>query len=110
MALKIYTAQYRYGGPDRYDITVKGGVAKAFSPSWDMVMGYKNGTVSEEEYVARYTLMMATSRLNHSKEWEELLAMDEVTLVCFCANGSFCHRHILADILVTMGAINMGPR
>lgn len=104
MSLKVFTAQYRYGGPDRLDITVKGGTAKAFCPSWDMVMGYKNKTLSEAEYTIKYIKLMEESKIKYPEIWNELLNKESVTLVCFCANNSFCHRYILRDILVKMGA------
>jgi len=49
--MKITTAQLAIVKPRGHivDITVKSGV-KAFAPTWDMVMGYKRGTLSIEEY------------------------------------------------------------
>lgn len=37
------TAQYRYSGNDRLDITVKGNdpIGKIFAPTWEMVRLYK---------------------------------------------------------------------
>ena len=48
MPLKFYTAQYRYKGEDRMDITVKGQdpIGKMFAPTWAMVMGLKDGKLS----------------------------------------------------------------
>ena len=41
----LYTAQYRYPGMDRLDITVKGQdrFGKFFAPTWNMVSGFKKG-------------------------------------------------------------------
>jgi len=41
--MQLWTAQYRYPGPHRLDITVKGRdpIGKMFAPTWDMVKQYK---------------------------------------------------------------------
>ena len=96
--LKIYTAQYRYSNSDRTDITIKSGW-KTFAPTWDMVMGLKNGTLTEQEYTEQYRQLMIKSRTEHYHDWWSLLLRDEVTLVCFCRKGAFCHRVLLAKLL-----------
>lgn len=101
--LKIYTSQYRYSGKNRLDITVKSG-DKTFAPIWDMVSKYKKGLITEEEYTKEYYKLMRNSYKNHKDKWDQLLDQDEVVLVCFCKKGSFCHRYLLAEILVKLGA------
>jgi hypothetical protein len=108
--MNLYTAQYRYSGPDRFDITVKGKVAIAFAPSWSMVQSHKSGEYSDEEYTCLYKTLMNWSQKKYSDKWSDLLSRDEVTIVCFCAPGKFCHRHLLKDILVNLGATYMGER
>ena len=47
--LYVSTAHYRYSGPDRLDITVKGRSedGKIFAPTWKMVMDvHHNGVVA----------------------------------------------------------------
>ncbi len=105
--LKVYTSHYRFKGPNRLDITVKNGI-KEFAPTWKMVMGSKNGQVSQEEYTDEYINMMRISYRNNRETWEELLTSDEVVLVCFCPAGEFCHRVLLADILEKLGAEYLG--
>lgn len=110
MALKVYTSTFGYRGEDRFDITVKTKEHAAFCPTWDMVMNYKNKSMSEEEYTKLYHDMMVESWRKHNHDWRDLLAMNEVTLVCFCPKGSFCHRYLLAEYLVKCGAEYMGDR
>ena len=55
--LKVYTAQYGYRGKDRLDITVKSG-DRTFAPTWDMVMDYKSGKITQEEYTEMYYDLM----------------------------------------------------
>ena len=101
--IKVYTAQYRYSGKDRLDITVKGatfGKARYVAPTWDMVMGIKNGIIDEEEYTRQYNAIL--DGLNESW-WKEYLPSitveDEVTLICYCRKDDFCHRVLLAKWL-----------
>lgn len=100
--LRVFTAQYRYAGPDRLDITVKGrhDLGKQFAPTWDMVWGYKQGRLSQEEYTARYRFLLNSVE---KPRWEELLARRRVVLVCFCQAGAFCHRLLLARYMVDRG-------
>lgn len=97
--LKIWTAQYRYPGADRFDITAKGKANLAFAPTWDLVKRYKAGEISDTRYTLEYTEQMRQSFCNNTEAWKALLRMEEVTFVCFCAAGSFCHRKVLAEIL-----------
>lgn len=102
----LYTAQYRYSGKDRVDITVKGRcpAGKMWAPTWDMVTGVKKGTMSEKEYTRQYYKLL-TSRWSDSDFVEatmQLVDMSkdrDVTLVCFCPAGAFCHRVLLVTWL-----------
>lgn len=101
----LYTGQIRYPGTDRIDITVKSGsgIGKIFAPTWDMVMGVKNGTLSNEEYTATYYQLLTDRWNTHSKEILEFVEMVKtfpVTIVCYCQKGSFCHRYLLKEWLV----------
>jgi uncharacterized protein YeaO (DUF488 family) len=69
-----------------------------------MVWGHKNKTLSEEDYTRQYIQMMKRSYREHKDEWQELLNRDRVVLCCYCKANDFCHRYILADILVKLGA------
>lgn len=95
----IYTAQYRYCGPDRFDITVKGqdGMGKHFAPTWNMVMDHKNGVITDQQYVDRY-IPILHSIPQHVWNW--FFNAEVRTLVCFCPETAFCHRNILANHLV----------
>ncbi len=100
--LKIHTSHYSYSGDNRLDITVKTG-NKAFAPTWDMVNGFKQGLLSEDDYTREYYRLMRDSYRKNRHEWDKVLTMDEVVLVCFCGKNSFCHRRLLADILAKLG-------
>ena len=53
--VKLTRAQIR-PGVKGVDVTVKSavGFARSFTPSWSMVMGYKNGTLTEAQYTEQY--------------------------------------------------------
>lgn len=53
--------------------------------------------------------MLASYRLNRVA-WNELLAREVVTLVCFCTNPGTCHRRLLAGYLGQLGAVVCGER
>lgn len=80
------------------DTTVKG-KSKLFAPTWDMVMGHKNGTLSDEDYTKQYRHRMIQSWLANREEWEAFLRREEpVAIACYCNVGCFCHRLLLKDI------------
>ena len=114
--LRVYTAQIgKYHGADALDITIKSAPpdGRPFAPDrWDMVLGAKRGRLSQDAYHAYYLDLMRASYRQHREEWADLLARDEVTLLCYCTpTVPFCHRHILArEILPALGARYSGER
>lgn len=119
MSLTVHTARVSYGGSDRLDVTRKGGnrLGIYFAPSWDLLSPYlakrKAGTLTDHDwtaYVAAYTREMRESFLTSRRLWDAVLAMPEVTLVCYCTDPARCHRTVLAEILVKLGATYAGER
>jgi hypothetical protein len=103
--MDIWTAQYRYNDTGRLDITAKGEdpLGKIFAPSWPMVMGVKNRTLTREQYSIEYAEIMniALSSRYHQEDVHRILSkyQEKLVLVCFCPAGSFCHRYLLANRL-----------
>lgn len=86
------------------DITVKSGI-KALAPSWDLLQRYRADPASmEETYRKEFAELMVQSQLQHPDVWDDLLKMDSIALACYCKAGKFCHRHLVADLLVEWGA------
>ncbi len=73
-------------------------------------MGSKEGKVSRAEYTEMYRSLMRESYAHHKDVWQDLLDRDEVTLVCFCKAGTFCHRYLLAEYFESLGANYLGER
>jgi uncharacterized protein YeaO (DUF488 family) len=69
-----------------------------------MVLGHKNGRLTDKQYTQMYLKMMRESYKNNRRDWDELLNKEKVILMCYCYPGAFCHRHLLSKILVQLGA------
>lgn len=107
--MALYTAQYNYRGTDRIDITVK--AAHVLSPTWDIVMPFKdevkyNRDLAVGNYLSQYTPLLygRLSDLHYQEELKILFhraTRGDVTLVCYCnvAKGDFCHRTYAAQFL-----------
>ena len=63
----------------------------ALAPSWSLVSGYKNGTISQAEYTVKYNQQL--EKLNPA------IVPDNCVLFCYEKPGDFCHRHLVAEWL-----------
>ena len=133
MTLHVWTARLSYGGPDRLDITRAtadkdpGAPGRFWAPSWKLVRMARYGLGHAQElraagereqadriaaqtwarYQDEYRDEMLRSYREFRSEWERLLARDQITLVCFCTTRQ-CHRFLLAEYLVRLGAVYEG--
>jgi len=73
-----------------------------------MVMGHKNLRLTDKQYTQMYYKLMQQSYKNNRKEWDEILSREKIILCCYCYDGAFCHRYLLRDILVKLGAEEKG--
>lgn len=73
---------------------------KAFAPSRHLLASYKAG-LSEECYVERYRDEMSLVRdlRGEFAQLAKCAAGRDIVLCCFEGSNSFCHRHILSDIV-----------
>ena len=110
--VKLTRAQIR-PGVKGVDVTVKSskGFARAFSPTWSMVMGYKNGTLTEAQYTEQYLKILGAVSV---EAWRWLYAQaaegGEVVLLCFCRDGQFCHTHLIIQYAVAKYPKAFGKR
>lgn len=84
------------------DTTIKSG-NKLFSPTWEMVNDVKSNKITPDEYTKLYYQMMRISYRQHQTEWDKLFTHHKNTpriLACYCKPYTFCHRHLLKDILM----------
>ena len=112
--MDIYTAQYKYSGYDRIDITVKGNTppGSVLAPTWGMVKGIQSGMMPEWDYTIKYfsLLMSRMTSLSGDLAHGERVMFDDIvtdrsqiTLVCFCPASTFCHRVLAAQMIQNMG-------
>lgn len=69
-------------------------IYKPLCPSWDLVVSYKSGEITKEEYTTRYYNEILNN-LDPAKTYQEL--EEDAILLCYEKSGEFCHRRIIAD-------------
>lgn len=80
------------------DVTVMSstGRAKSLAPTWELVMGHKNKTITNNDYAYAYGALL---NLVSSDDWHWLKKQEdanhEVVLLCYCKDGKFCHTHFI---------------
>lgn len=85
-------------GIELVDTTIKSGF-KHLAPSWDMVMGVKDGTLSEELYTDTYLKLLQERYSDDPEPFMSLLTPEPKALTCYCRAFKFCHRKLLLDFL-----------
>lgn len=102
--MELYTiqlAKHRWAssaGIKVIDTTVKSGLFY-LAPTWDMVMGFKRGDLTADQYTKQYEQRMLGMYNAYRQEWNTFLAEPTMAIACYCAAGRFCHRHLLKDIV-----------
>lgn len=87
------------------DTTVKTGHVQ-LSPTWDMVLGYKNKTLSEEAYTSRYKELLEYWWFQEPEFFEDLLKESTLAFGCYCPAGKFCHRLLLVEFFKPITSID----
>lgn len=82
-----------------YDITVKTG-NKLFAPTWEDLIAYRNGEISNEEYSRRYYAKVVPTIRTHPQEWNKMAEHKTFAFACFCKPGNFCHRYLFAMLYI----------
>lgn len=114
MALCVYTAQIDgkwRETPAALDTTMKSTdpLGRVFAPDDPrMVFRLKRGQLSPAAYRTWYLSVLRRSYRERRDHWETVLARPMVVLLCYCRPEQFCHRHVLADTLTTLGAAYRG--
>ena len=104
VGMKIHTIQLaQWREAEKLNIPVVDTTARSgnaiFAPSWDIVSRYKDGSLGETEYEKEYTHQMRISYRNNTDAWVAFCKKDKVAIACYCRRFTFCHRHILANLL-----------
>ena len=68
-------------------------------PTKELVYGHKYEGKSDKWYIDGYRKLLA-DRWSEVKAWlNGLDASKDITLVCYCREGKFCHRQLMARML-----------
>ena len=74
-------------------------LVECLRPTHALVHGWKYWGESEQWYTDGYRKLLA-SRWPAVKAWLDALQPGvDLTLVCYCAAGQFCHRQLIAQLL-----------
>lgn len=96
-------APIRRNGVAGVDTTVKSakGFWKRVAPTWSMVMDHKK-TGNDQAYIALYASILNQGGIELARQIyrEGKRSGGSLTFLCYCANGKFCHTHLLIDWLV----------
>ena len=125
MTLLVSTGRMGIRDPDYLDVTLQGnmrradqgergghrGVGIVFAPSPELLYPFlskrRHGGLTEldwDDYRLRYRAEMRAGYKHHRSAWELVLSWDRVVLLCFCSDPIRCHRFLLADYFVALGA------
>jgi hypothetical protein len=100
--VKLSRAQIR-PGVNGVDVTVKSsrGFARSFAPNWAMVMGYKNGTLTEAQYTEQYMKILDAVSVEAWRWLYRQAVNGEVVLLCYCPDeAALCHTYLIRDYAV----------
>jgi DNA polymerase-3 subunit epsilon len=98
--MKVTLKRGQIGKSDGIDVTAKSasGWAVALAPTWEMVSGYKGGTMGDIEYKHLYTKILdAAGEEVFRKLWEVGTGTGKLAVLCYCPSGRFCHTHLLVE-------------
>ena len=63
-----------------------------------------------QSYEPRYRQEMRDAYRRRPSAFQRVLAAESVTFVCYCSDPDRCHRKVLREIFVTLGAEDGGER
>lgn len=77
------------------------------APTYKILKGYKDGTISEQEYEKLYLQHLSsvdwTAVINKLYDISDKYDGKDLVLCCYEKSLDFCHRHILSDFLNNHG-------
>lgn len=92
---------------ERIDITVKNNKNHVLAPTWELVMGMKNGKISWPQYEEGYTRLLNERLRTRRPEFVQLIERSkkqDIVLVCFCTDERYCHRRLAKEFLDRLAA------
>ena len=100
----VYTGQIGHIQQPHLDITVKSGqgLGRLLAPTWEMVMGFKRGALSQADYEAMYIDLLRQRYRQGRSGFIRILTLentDAIRLVCYCKPHTYCHRYLAVEVL-----------
>lgn len=91
-------------GIELVDTTVMSGGGSPFAPTWEMVMGVKNGVITQEEYTNQYHALLQQRYREDRSAFHALIYKPKIAIACYCRAGEFCHRHLFKAVILKLAA------
>lgn len=105
---QVYTADVKYDGDDRIDVSAQGGYF-IFVPPKHLLFDYRFGNITEQHFQRAYIDLLGKSYVNHRHAWDNILNRERIVLVCNCnSKGKACHRYLVVDFLKQFGGVYKG--
>lgn len=104
--MAIYTSNYARQGSHPNAIAIsrkppdwfKGEHMPEFAPTWDMIMGLKEGKIDHQQYTKMYFDLLINLRLDSNKIVGWLNSTPDPTFfLCYETPRDFCHRHLFSQ-------------
>lgn len=97
-----YTSNYARKGRDENAIAIsvkppdwyQGNALPIVAPTWELVLGVREGRIDEREYTSRYLQLLEVRNVDSLLLVETL--PDTVYFLCYEKPTDFCHRHVFA--------------
>jgi len=89
----------------RLDITIKNAKGHVLAPTWDLVMGLKDGKITWAQYESGYLKLLNERLKTRRSEFVSIVEMardKDVYLICFCTDERICHRRLAMEFLLAM--------
>ena len=108
MTLHVQTARVSYRGEHGLDITRKSGteLGLVFAPSWDILRPALDHRKALEKLDA--AALTAGQNAYLRDRLAEPMWRERVVLLCYCRDRDRCHRRLVAEMLVKLGAADEG--
>lgn len=73
---------------------------RKLSPKYSILLDYRKGKITEEEYIELY-YKHVLNKLDPRQVYNDLIELcgEDAVLLCWCGDDKFCHRHIVSKWL-----------
>jgi uncharacterized protein (DUF488 family) len=113
MTKLLFTSNYATFGIDSrsYAISIRpppwyrGSYLRALAPTWEIVVAYRAGKITECQYTSTYLKILSSRNIDVQQLVQDL--PQHSILLCYERVNEFCHRHIAAQWLMDRADVNI---